>query len=69
MARTYPAKRSRIAADEGIDIEVSASVGTVTFYPRCPICCTDVREGTRVVDGSDGALLHARCADAGEALL
>ncbi|NKS56117.1 hypothetical protein GS504_24310 [Rhodococcus hoagii] len=60
MARTYPAKRARIA--KGV-------------IATCPVCGDLITDGHRVVGNLLGdffagteTFMHARCADAGEAL-
>jgi len=78
MARTYPAKRSRVATDE--DVWAEDRVTAVQHDVPCIVCREPIEEGQRIVDGDPadapfshlyvhpGALVHARCADAGEAL-
>lgn len=70
MARTYPAKRSYIAKGfsfPGCDSRGS-SCSCETWTPSmCLVCGEQIEDGQRVVDGPEFTL-HARCADAGEAL-
>lgn len=75
MARTYPAKRARIAKVADVRIVVAIDVDELPVYaePYCLGCNEIVAEGDRVVGDYWGqpngvALMHARCADAGEAL-
>ncbi|NKR72929.1 hypothetical protein GS492_09770 [Rhodococcus hoagii] len=68
MARTYPAKRSRIATDGEVALHLPELLGGDVVYVReCEVCKLTLAAGDRVVDGTY-SLVHARCADAGEAL-
>lgn len=69
MARTYPAKRSRIATKVDAFRIVpfpgpDGTTWTTDISVRCTACDDLIAVGARIVDGP----LHARCADAGEAL-
>ncbi|MFC9786457.1 hypothetical protein [Rhodococcus sp. NPDC127528] len=81
MARTYPAKRARIAkgfdftgcTDRNPDL---CACGDDTA-PVCDVCGEWIEDGQRIVETSkwiehheyaEDAVMHARCADAGEAL-
>ncbi|ORM04573.1 hypothetical protein [Prescottella equi] len=83
MARTYPAKRSKVA--QGFDFRGCTSTygdhetcACSTWEPvTCEVCGEDIEDGQRVVETSrwiehhdyaDFETMHARCADAGEAL-
>lgn len=62
MARTYPAKRSRIAT-------ITDAFGPVTAIRRtCAQCSRGIEIGQRITESTEGAVVHARCADAAEAL-
>ncbi|MFF0816610.1 hypothetical protein ACFYVR_15885 [Rhodococcus sp. NPDC003318] len=65
MARTYPAKRARIAVEEDTAGE---TVGGDTFVRTCRVCFKVIVAGQRIVDVEGEWAAHARCADAGEAL-
>lgn len=81
MARTYPAKRSFIA--KGFDFAGCTDRNPdlcacgADYGAACNVCGEEIEDGQRIVeevrhvehDGcADVALMHARCADAGEAL-
>ncbi|NKW39050.1 hypothetical protein GS935_20225 [Rhodococcus hoagii] len=81
MARTYPAKRAKVAKgfsftgcdNRNPDLCACGADGV----PVCDVCGEEVEDGQRIVesfrrighhDWSEETLMHARCADAGEAL-
>lgn len=71
MARTYPAKRSRIATLVDVRFVWAVAVdGTpVIAEPDCLVCEQVLDVGDRIVGHYwRSSLMHARCADAGEAL-
>lgn len=81
MARTYPAKRSKVAKgfsftgcdNRDPDLCACGNDGA----PACDVCGEEIEDGQRIVEifhanGHDQyaeyEVMHARCADAGEAL-
>lgn len=83
MARTYPAKRSYIAKGFGFPgcdnwSGPSHACSCETWSPAlCDECGEEIEDGQRIVlssrwiehhEYSEDTLMHARCADAGEAL-
>lgn len=77
MARTYPAKRAYIAKGFGIPPCTNppgpfALCSCEKWAPVwCPVCDEDIEDGQRIVEREHEGLvgpMHARCADAGEAL-
>ncbi|RDI32420.1 hypothetical protein DEU38_103153 [Rhodococcus sp. AG1013] len=81
MARTYPAKRSYIAkgfdfagcTDRDPDLCACGDDGA----PVCDVCDEEIEDGQRIVvrhqwiehhQHEEQSVMHARCADAGEAL-
>ncbi|PTR42048.1 hypothetical protein C8K38_111217 [Rhodococcus sp. OK611] len=76
MARTYPARRARIAKVEDVHVLVGYGLDGAPMYndePSCLGCDEPVVAGDRIIGDYWGqpnglALHHAGCADAGEAL-
>lgn len=65
MARTYPAKRARIADASDATCE---TVGGDAVLATCRVCFKVIAAGQRIVEAEPHWPAHARCADAGEAL-
>jgi hypothetical protein len=66
MARTYPAKRARIATETDTEIDLTWALGP---FPRCcPVCQARIKVGQRITADRFRRPVHARCADAGEPL-